>query len=81
MEQLSSSVRQLEMERDKILDQLRESQQMRKMLDDKLNSIQQDLATQVPATLNGDVITKVHFDALQHAMMMLEVVTWYLAFY
>jgi hypothetical protein len=72
VEYLSSSVRQLEMERDKILDQLRESQQMRKMLDDKLNAIQQDLATQVPATVNGDVITKVHFDALQHAMMMLE---------
>lgn len=68
------------MERDKILDQLRESQEMRKMLDDKLNSIQQDLATQVPATVNGDVITKVHFDALQHAMKMLEVATWFLTF-
>lgn len=72
VEFLSASVRQLEMERDKVIDQLRESQQMRRMLDEKMNAIQQDLANQVPATIDGDVITKVHFDALRHAMAMLE---------
>jgi myosin heavy subunit len=72
VEALSTSVRQLEMERDQVLGQLRESQALCQALRDKLQNVQQDLASQVPASLNGDIVTKVQFEALQHAMRQLE---------
>jgi len=72
VESLNAAVVQLELERNHVLEELKESQRVQNALQDKLHNIQHDLATQAPASLNGDVITKVQFEALQHAMKQLE---------
>ncbi|ELT96212.1 hypothetical protein CAPTEDRAFT_209723 [Capitella teleta] len=72
VENMAASVRQLEMERNEVIDQLKEEQKERKHAQDTLLKLEQDLVSQTPATLNGDVINKPQFEALQHAMQLLE---------
>ena len=69
---LNASVIRLEIECNQVVEDLRESKKVPQALQDKLYSLQQDLATQVPAALSSDVITKVDFEALQRTMKRLE---------
>jgi len=72
VESMNSSIRQLEMERNQVLSQLKEEQELREDVQNRLQEMQQDLASQTPAVLNGDVINKAQFEALRHAMKQLE---------
>ena len=69
VESLNASVRQLEMERDQVVQELKEEQNKRDEIDSKLQDL---LNNHIPATLNGDVISKGQFESLEHAMKQLE---------
>ncbi|KAI0218823.1 hypothetical protein LSAT2_029545 [Lamellibrachia satsuma] len=72
MEQMSVSIRQLEMERNEMLNRVESEEKQRQVVQKELDELRSQLATQTPATLNGDVINKAQFEALQHAMKQLE---------
>ncbi|KAK2175475.1 hypothetical protein NP493_729g01024 [Ridgeia piscesae] len=73
VEQMSVSIRQLEMERNEMIRSLENEEKQRQVVQKELDELRSQLASQTPATLNGDVINKAQFEALQHAMKQLEV--------
>ncbi|XP_074655703.1 golgin subfamily A member 2-like [Tubulanus polymorphus] len=69
---LSASVRQLEMERNEVLNQCREETRIRQSLQEEIIRLQKENELQAPSMLNGTYVTKEQFDAMQAAMKMLE---------
>ncbi|XP_013386833.1 golgin subfamily A member 2 isoform X2 [Lingula anatina] len=76
---LSASIQQLEMERNQILQQYEEEQEKHyqakkkaEQAEKQKDELEKKLEGQVPATHNGEVITKEQYESLQHVMELLE---------
>ncbi|CAH1785517.1 unnamed protein product [Owenia fusiformis] len=67
---LSASVRQLEMERNQLIEQYQEAKQQQQEL--KLLNEEMEKSSKMPATLNGEVVNKLQYETIRTAMEQLQ---------
>ncbi|XP_064650352.1 golgin subfamily A member 2-like isoform X2 [Lineus longissimus] len=72
VESMNSSIRQLEMERNQLLSQYEDVNNMKESLLTRVEELVHEKDSHTPAMLNGTQVTKDQFDTLSRAMKMLE---------